>query len=435
MGQKDFMTSTANKIMLLGAGFTTTNMGVWALASGAIASALHAHPDAKICLLDYHITPDKYQVRHPAGGAVAVELLNLRFSKKFWLPNNIARLLLTALAFKAVPSKSLREYLYSKNHLLNHIRASDIVGSIAGGDSFSDIYGFLRFIYIILPQILVLLTGKSMELLPQTIGPFHSAAGRFFARNILKRAHRIYSRDREGLETIRELIGAYHDQFEFCHDLGFIMEPNIQDERVPLWLAERDKKVPLVGINVSGLLYMGGYTRNNMFGLEGNYQTLVHGLIDKFIHEKKSHVMLVPHVLGSEADSESDTIACRRIFSNSKDRMDGRLHLIEDGYDQHELKALIGCCDFFLGSRMHACIAALSQSIPAVGLAYSRKFQGVFSSIGMDELVVDLRSSDEFAALQIVDRAYEDRMRFSTQLEAEMKVVRSKVKNLFVNLL
>jgi len=38
-------------------------------------------------------------------------------------------------------------------------------------------------------------------------------------------------------------------------------------------------------------------------------------------------------------------------------------------YGPSETKFLIGHCDFFVGARMHACIAAVSQYVPAVTLA------------------------------------------------------------------
>ena len=38
---------------------------------------------------------------------------------------------------------------------------------------------------------------------------------------------------------------------------------------------------------------------------------------------------------------------------------------------------------------MHACIAALSQTVPAVAIAYSRKFLGVMETIGVEDIVVD----------------------------------------------
>src|SRR3990172_7240021 len=104
------MSSEPKRILLLGAGFTTRNMGVWALTSGAITSILNAYPDAQISLLDYHTTPESYTVKHP-GGTATVKLINIRFSKKFWLPNNIFRLLVTAILMKIIPFKDFQNRL------------------------------------------------------------------------------------------------------------------------------------------------------------------------------------------------------------------------------------------------------------------------------------------------------------------------------------
>jgi polysaccharide pyruvyl transferase WcaK-like protein len=41
---------------------------------------------------------------------------------------------------------------------------------------------------------------------------------------------------------------------------------------------------------------------------------------------------------------------------------------------------------------MHACIAALSQGVPTLGLAYSDKFAGVFETVGLRSCVADLRT-------------------------------------------
>ena len=417
-------------IVLLGAGFSTPNMGVWALASGAIASALHSFPDAKIYLLDYGKDPARYAVKHQ-GGTADVELMNIRFSKKIYLQKNIARLILTALILRWVPSNRLRDRVIDQNPCLKVIDSAEIIGSIAGGDSFSDIYGIGRLIYVALPQILVLALLKPLVLLPQTIGPFEGAFGKAIARYILGRAKKIYSRDREGMEAASRLVGGDYNRMGFCYDMGFVLEPQIAKERVPTWLAEHNGGVPLVGLNISGLLYMGGYTQNNMFGLKADYRKLIHDLIEHFVRKYHAQVMLVPHVFGQGEGSESDLDASREIYRGVGNSLRKNLHLIEEEYDQHEIKALIGRCDFFIGSRMHACIGALSQSVPAVGLAYSKKFIGVFKSIGKEELVADLSESDHQSVLEAVERAFECRLEFQAQLQAKMPEVRASVMGLF----
>jgi hypothetical protein len=52
---------------------------------------------------------------------------------------------------------------------------------------------------------------------------------------------------------------------------------------------------------------------------------------------------------------------------------------------------------------MHACIAALSSGVPVLPIAYSRKFRGVFGSLGYP-IIADCRSE---AAEQIVAKAIE----------------------------
>jgi polysaccharide pyruvyl transferase WcaK-like protein len=418
------------RILLLGASFTTRNLGVWALASGAVTSAFHEFPDAEVAFLDYHTESASYLINHSRGTSI-VPLVNIRFSKKFWLSNNVARLLLVALMIRMAPLRVLRNWFISRNVCLRHVHEADIVGSIAGGDSFSDIYGLVRLIYVASPQTLALLMGKSLVLLPQTVGPFNSSISKTIARYILRRAKLIYSRDREGLETVQDILGGNSERLKFCHDLGFVLESRIDDKRIPPFMRGLDRVVPVVGLNVSGLLYMGGYTGNNMFGLKADYRRMIQDLIAYFIKKHNAHLILIPHVFGTGENAESDVIACRKACEDSDQGFRNRIYVLEEEYDQHELKSLIGRCDFFLGSRMHACIAAISQCVPAVGLAYSRKFFGVFESVGMDKLVIDLREHDEKSVVEAVERAFQSRSELRNRLEATIPAVKSSVLKLF----
>ena len=230
---------------------------------------------------------------------------------------------------------------------------------------------------------------------------------------------------------VQELLGRDHPRVGFCYDMGFVLEPYIRKERLPHWLVGEDYIRPLVGLNVSGLLAMGGYTQKNMFGLRSDYRHLIHELMKYFVEKHNARIMLVPHVVGTGEGSESDVVACREIYREAESGIRVHLHLLEESYDQHELKAIIGRCDFFLGSRMHACIAALSQCVPAVGLAYSRKFRGVFGPVGVEELVIDLREHDEASIITLVGRGFDRRLSLRAQLEAKMPSVRASVLNLF----
>jgi polysaccharide pyruvyl transferase WcaK-like protein len=418
-------------IVLIGATFDTGNMGVSALTAGSIEAGLRAWPDARILLLDYGKERRRFRY-DSANGPVPVELLNMRFSKKLYLRNNIAILILLAIVLRLFPRR-LRQFMFSRNIYFKEISSADFVVSISGGDSFSDIYGLGRFFYVSLPQILVQITGKKLIFLPQTVGPFNNWLVRTVAGYILKRAALVYSRDYAGLEEMQSFLNGHFDpdRFRFCYDVGFVVNP-VRPEKVDLegFAGENDVSTT-VGLNVSGLLWMGGYTQNNQFALKTDYRLLVEKLIDYLIREKDATVVLIPHVFGEEKGSKSDQTVCEMLYQDLKSRYAKKLVLARGRHDQSEIKYIIGLCDFFIGSRMHACIAALSQGIPTVPVAYSKKFIGVMETIGVESYIVDPRIMDERQILHTVDRAWTERDSIRQHLKNKMPEVKAHVLNLF----
>jgi polysaccharide pyruvyl transferase WcaK-like protein len=103
-------------------------------------------------------------------------------------------------------------------------------------------------------------------------------------------------------------------------------------------------------------------------------------------------------------------------------------------YNPHEVKAIIGRCGFFIGARMHSCIAALSQEIPTVGMAYSRKFAGVFESVGAGETVVDLRAMSNAEILSAVAAHYAGSADLRRELHARIEATRALLRETFEEL-
>ena len=77
-------------------------------------------------------------------------------------------------------------------------------------------------------------------------------------------------------------------------------------------------------------------------------------------------------------------------------------------------KSYIAGLDFFMGARMHACIAAFSSGVPVVPMAYSRKFAGLFGSLGYDH-TVDCQSETNTAILEKIAAAFENRVTLATE--------------------
>lgn len=423
------------KVCILGATFDTANMGVSMLAAGAIRAVSRSFPQAQVILCDYARESKEIDFRFD-GKRIPVRFVNIRFSKKLYLANNVVLLIFLVCLCRVVPG-SVKRRMLLWNAYLKEIIESDLFVSVAYGDSFSDIYGMERLLYVVLPIFLVLLGGKKLVLLPQTIGPFKSAVGSAIAKTVLKRAHVIYSRDQIGLKTTRELLQLKHDncKLRFCHDMAFAVDavPPAKVDIEGLQSLGNGSSV-LVGMNVSGLLMAGGYTQDNMFGFGVPYQQLVYDLIDMFITKKSTRVLLVPHVFAAANDLESDSRACESVFDALKTKYQGNIGLARGMYEYDEIKYVIGQCDFFVGARMHACIGALSQNIPTVPIAYSDKFVGIMESIGLQNLVVDPRSMREPEIFEVVERVYETRDAVRHELETVIPQVKQHIYDTIGNL-
>jgi polysaccharide pyruvyl transferase WcaK-like protein len=72
-----------------------------------------------------------------------------------------------------------------------------------------------------------------------------------------------------------------------------------------------------------------------------------------------------------------------------------------------------------MGARMHACIAAFSASVPVVPMAYSRKFAGLFGSLGYDE-TVDCTSQSAAEILTHIFDAYDRRAQLAQSQKAAL---------------
>jgi colanic acid/amylovoran biosynthesis protein len=417
-------------ICLLGASFGAMNMGVNALTAGTLKAFIKRYSEGEFFLLDYGEEQVTFNVEM-AGEVLLIQLANIRFSKKFYLDNNIALLLMLAIFARLIPFRRLGKRMIARNFSLSRVADADIVASMAGGDSFSDTYGFVRMLYVSLPQLLAIALGKKLIVLPQTIGPFKGFVAKTIAKTILRRAVLIYSRDHEGVEETRKLIGSSDTdgRVRFCYDVGFVLDPVRPKNMVLQFDNLKEKGRPVVGLNISGLLYMGGYLKSNMFGLKIDYKDLIADLIDFMIRKNDATVMLVPHVFGS--DRESDSVVSQEVYSFLRKRYDGRLLIASGEYNQSEIKYVIGLCDFFIGSRMHACIAALSQNVPTVSIAYSSKFIGVMQTIGVAELVADSRKLEKEEIFRVIGDAFDHRARLRGHLERTMPGVKKMVLNLF----
>ncbi|MHC4083585.1 MAG: polysaccharide pyruvyl transferase family protein [Planctomycetota bacterium] len=426
-------------ICLLGASFDTCNMGVSALAESSIKVILNRWPNAEIILLGSGYEPQQYHL-FLLNRKVCVRTIPIRFSKNVFLSYHFLWFVVYGLVVKVLPKSRFKHTLVNRNPYIRELFEADLVLDITGGDSFSDIYGFRRFFIEFLYKWLVtVLFGRKLILLPQTYGPFRRLLTKRMAKYIMKHASMIYSRDRAGVEYVKNLLGIQkaHGKVRFSPDVAFVLDSRRPSKiNIGLLSDVRTDESVVVGLNISGLLYYGGYTRNNMFGLKEDYRRIICRIVETLMAKKGVLVLLIPHIFPPvellEVDVvENDVFASLDIYKKYSTKYPARIFMACGSYDQGQVKYIIGLCDFFLGSRMHSCIAALSQKIPTVGLAYSKKFVGVFNSVGVVHSVIELMTATEDSVLDLVERTFSEREAIAQKLSHMVPKAQETVLQLF----
>lgn len=291
------------------------------------------------------------------------------------------------------------------------LRQCDVVFNIGAGDSFSDIYGNKRLFLQVLANLLVRLFRKPLIMSPQTIGPFSSFFGKQLGKIGLCFADRIYARDHLSMQYLSQM--KHDNKSEEVIDVAFALPFNRS--------ARESNGSVRIGINVSGLLYNGGYSGRNEFGLTVDYRALVEGSCEFFLTQPDVEVYLVPHVISDTVEVEDDLRASEKIIERYPE-----LRLAPRFSSPVEAKSFISGLDFFTGARMHACIAAFSSGVPVLPMAYSRKFNGLFNSLNYS-YVLDCLALDTASALQMLSQVFERREQLPAEVEAGNRIAQAKL--------
>lgn len=253
--------------------------------------------------------------------------------------------------------------------LLNKTKAfedCDYVIDLCGGDGYTDNYGLIRLLAESVPVFGCKKKNVKSFFAPQTIGPFNSKVGQLIAKKTLSNLQTIYVRDKSS--------------FECCKKLG-LEEKTIQVIDVAFALPYKKQMINNnkfnIGINVSGLLYNGGYNHDNYFNLSFSYRDFIDELLKKLTEDENVQVHLISHVIDNNESVDDDYSVCKKIK-----KMFPSTILAPKFQSATEAKSYISGMDLFSGARMHATIAATSSGVPVIPVAYSRKFNGLYDTLG-----------------------------------------------------
>lgn len=99
--------------------------------------------------------------------------------------------------------------------------------------------------------------------------------------------------------------------------------------------------------------------------------------------------------------------------------------------DPISAKNYIAGMDFFMGARMHSTIAAFSSGVSVVPMAYSRKFNGLFSDTLQYPYVADMKAQGNSDIMAVVKDSFEKRENLKKQIAERMATTVRERKMIF----
>jgi colanic acid/amylovoran biosynthesis protein len=388
------------RLALFGAAPDTPNMGVSALFMSAVAGIAAHIENVEFLVFDNGLGRRDEMPVLPSGKQIKLIRFGARGGRRYYRPENLVTMLLAS---------RLGALGASINEGIRLIDSCNAVLDVSGGDSFSDIYGRDRFDNICWPKSIAINRGKPLILLPQTYGPYKNKTVGDLAASVVRKASMAWARDKHSFEILKSLLGdKFSREIHRCGvDMAFGLPPSAASHLLPAvlntLLQRKSPVTPLIGFNVSGLIYNDPSGAVKKYGFKADYRQSVVGFFKKILSETNAHVVLISHVMDQIGHFESDLAACQDVATQLGEQYASRVVVAPLTLNQSQAKWLIAEMDWFCGTRMHSTIAGLSSGVPTTSISYSDKTKGVFETCGLGMNVMDPRNLN---AEEIVDRLF-----------------------------
>lgn len=383
---------------------------------------------------------------------------SLQISDEFCQKNKLVSLKIKSLYEPTLKSGLISLFDWGRSSLWRFIKNSVGVDLkwLLSGDKFrellqadlildfsGDTYGDVAHIEHLVKHSLDLLTFENLQiplyLIAQSPGPFSGAFRRFLAKWVLNRVTLITCREGISVEYLRDLPVSRAPFFEAACP-AWLLEPSEPVRTREIATIEKLAHLhhPLVGFNFCGFNVAAELISQDKYRdlrAEEELLPLVR-VIRYLLDDLQVNVVMIPHVYRLNAQSQMIPGPDGHITTQLFDLVQAqnpvnqdRLMVVRGTYRVDEIKGLIGRCDLFIAGRLHAGVAAMSQNIPTILLAYGHKHYGFARQAGLEEYVCDnsrgVIDADDIIAK--VSQAWEQRETLSRVLARHMEIIRSKV--------
>jgi colanic acid/amylovoran biosynthesis protein len=278
---------------------------------------------------------------------------------------------------------------------LKEFNSADIVLDFSG-DTYGDIGHPLHLLKHSLDLLTAIMLKKPVCMFAQSPGPFSTRFRLFLARIILTKVSAVTVREPVAYKTLRQMnvkasvIQTACPSFLFQPAAAPTVDKILQSEGI-----NADDR-PLIGMTIAGFNVSKELISADKYKEKRTEMELIPlvNILKYLLDKLKARVILIPHVFRTDNSGKlvhgPDSKITEQLYMMVSDNMDkhaGTLQMLKQIYSPAETKGIIGHCDLYVSGRLHAGVAALSQCVPTILLAYGHKFYGFAQMLGQEKYV------------------------------------------------
>ena len=279
--------------------------------------------------------------------------------------------------FKAVMSWSGKFPIYNILKSIKNIKPYKVV--ILGADCMDGYYGTGISFNLMAVADLCAVNGIDYNLLGFSFNQ-NPKRGLFLPYRLSSNKLRYKLRDEVSLNRFEQFTGK---KGELVADAAFLLRPSMN------FIDFEAIKNKINGLKSANDMII-GFNYHPMLLQNQSYDTVVanankigENISSLLQRDNNLKFVFIPH---DDRSRISDNVVLPIIYKKvSENGYADRVVCIEKVYHAAEIKAIVSLCDLVVCSRMHLAIATLSQGIPAIGVKYQGKFDGLFNHFGYPE--------------------------------------------------
>lgn len=280
-----------------------------------------------------------------------------------------------------------------KQNMLDAYFEADLVLAIGGGYLYGNKYANTWFTMLWLMAFAARILDTPLFLLPQSIGPLATGWQKWLTRMLVHAAHLTMVREARSKQVL-EKLGIWY-KVEEVPDLAFGLEPSYT-AIIPQLTAPASFRVGMTLLNWQEY----GDTSFDQHGYEQSMLALIN-----HITQQGGQVVLFTQVSGPTAPEDDRRIAQAVVQQVQHPKN----VLFLDQMNLDDLLAAYRHMDFFIGTRMHSAIFALTGGVPVLVVGYLHKSIGIMEALGLQKYCIPIETVTADNLIQQFDYLYAER--------------------------